>query len=364
MILKSIRLYHYQLPLKKPFIIKGKALKIREGLILEFKNESGQVGYGEIAPLPGISKETLKQAESQIQNLSEYLKSQSYAEKSHLHHGDLSQWRQDLDDLFPSVQMGIESALLMLLASKQKKTIAQLLDQNPRPRVPVNGLAQGNLKELLREVELLLQSGYQSIKLKLGSEELSKDIEKVKQIDELIQDKAMLRLDINQSWNFDEAVDFVNEVGIRNIEYIEEPFKDIERIPDFFQQTLIPVALDESLRMHDWETIKHLEGAEIVVLKPMVLGGIDRTWEIADLAHSQGMQVIISSSFESALGMYVNAQCSASFAKGVTAGLDTGHFFQTDLLDGHALVEHAHIDLDHFPVSEIRLKKSGLKEVA
>lgn len=61
---------------------------IRQGLLLRLENEKGNVGWGEIAPLPGFSKETYEEA---LQALT------------------------DGDHSYPSVQWGIASATLDLL---------------------------------------------------------------------------------------------------------------------------------------------------------------------------------------------------------------------------------------------------------
>ena len=58
--IKNIRLHHYQLPVKEPLYVRGSRLNMREGYILEFQGPGGYAGYGEIAPLPGFSKENLK----------------------------------------------------------------------------------------------------------------------------------------------------------------------------------------------------------------------------------------------------------------------------------------------------------------
>lgn len=52
-------LYRYQLPFSSPLIMKGQSYAHREGLIVEIAGK----GWGEIAPLPHWSKETLDEAE-------------------------------------------------------------------------------------------------------------------------------------------------------------------------------------------------------------------------------------------------------------------------------------------------------------
>ena len=58
----EIRLQRYTLELARPLAIKGHLLENRSGLILSVIDSTGQIGYGEIAPLPFLRKETIEDA--------------------------------------------------------------------------------------------------------------------------------------------------------------------------------------------------------------------------------------------------------------------------------------------------------------
>ena len=59
----KITLYHYALPCQTGVVLRKQPLSIREGLIIQL-NQQGKIGLGEIAPLPGFSQESLKEAQS------------------------------------------------------------------------------------------------------------------------------------------------------------------------------------------------------------------------------------------------------------------------------------------------------------
>jgi len=59
------KLFRYKLPLKKS-INKSSNPAVREGLILVLCKNNEILSLGDIAPLPGFSKETIEQAEEQI----------------------------------------------------------------------------------------------------------------------------------------------------------------------------------------------------------------------------------------------------------------------------------------------------------
>lgn len=79
------------------------------------------------------------------------------------------------------------------------------------------------------------------------------------------------------------------------------------------------------------------EGAAALVLKPAVLGGLERTAQLAAWAAQRGMRAVVSSAFESSLGLSQLAQLAAALetAPGVQAsqhGLATLSWFAEDLL--------------------------------
>lgn len=65
--MRKANLYRYQLPIQTGVVLRKK-LHERAGLVV-FLQEQEQVGWGEIAPLPTFSEESLSQAESQAKKL-------------------------------------------------------------------------------------------------------------------------------------------------------------------------------------------------------------------------------------------------------------------------------------------------------
>jgi len=71
-IITGFEIYKYRLPLNIPIPLASKLLLFREGLIIQIFNEKGVFGLGDIAPLPGLSRETLAQAQKQILTLKRF----------------------------------------------------------------------------------------------------------------------------------------------------------------------------------------------------------------------------------------------------------------------------------------------------
>ena len=343
MIISDVQLYEYELPLASPLKVKGENLKKRMGYIIEVSS-ANFVGYGEIAPLPGFSPDSLTEAKAQIKAIKPFLLSDPIPEGLEGLDGHFQDWLGNFS-LAPAVNFGIEMAVLNLLANVRSITLKELLSETNHTHIPINGLLTGSHADILQQTEHLLSNGFKALKLKVGRSSIEEDIQLVRTVSEKINGQALLHLDANQAWELEEAVHFGNEVGLVAVDYIEEPFKDLALIPEFFHQTTIPVALDESLQKYEFKDIKGIEGVDVLVLKPSVLGGIEKTWKLLRDAKRLGLDTLISSIFESSVGLMTLANLAGCSFRNNAAGLDTAKWFQTCLLKEPLTIQRGKIDI-------------------
>ena len=84
----TLALYRYQLPFTQPLTFHGKVEVAREGLLVRIGD-----GWGEIAPLPGFSRESLAEAQTEsLACLAQLARGQTMAPR------------------LPSVQFGLDCA--------------------------------------------------------------------------------------------------------------------------------------------------------------------------------------------------------------------------------------------------------------
>ena len=62
-------LFEYELPLTQPIVTKDETLSSRRGFLVKLSTDSGVIGWGEIAPLPGFSRESLASVKQQTLKL-------------------------------------------------------------------------------------------------------------------------------------------------------------------------------------------------------------------------------------------------------------------------------------------------------
>jgi o-succinylbenzoate synthase len=360
--ISTFQIYKYSLPLSRPFFIKGKELKKRQGIILALKTEEGFEGFGEVAPLPGMSEETLEEALAQVQTLKSTLTGEDIPNEIELLDGKFEEWLGEFS-LGPAVRFGIEMAVLNLIAHTRNLPLCRIIGEPYHDYITVSGLLQGNEKEVLKQAEELIQQGFSGLKLKVGSKDLDEDIHKVHALTQKYGEKALLHVDANQAWNLEMAKKFGESVGCASIDYIEEPFKNIEDIPEFYADTTIPVALDESLMALSIDEVKSIEGVDLLILKPAILGGIEKIWEITSRARTVGLTSVVSSTFESGIGILALANIAACLSRFKDAGLDTLKWFDHDLLNEKILYRKGRIDVSQRLIQTQNINFKMLKEI-
>ena len=338
------QVYQFSLSLKQPFTVQNEELSKREGLILELINEDGVKGFGEISPLPGFSPETLPRARTQILSLEKSFLNQEIPHHLQQLNGHFETWMKKIP-LHSSVRFGIEMAVLNLLANAKHSSFSKLVNgHHHQDKILINGLLQGPKERVVEEAKKMVNQGYRTIKLKVGSSVIEEDIEKVQAVNEVIANKAILRVDANRAWDFEQAVTFAEQVGPAAVEYIEEPFAAVDKIPEFYTNTLIPVALDESLQTLNFANIKSIEGVDVLIIKPTILGGIERAWQLMDQAKQVALQTVVSSSFETSMATIILATLAEHYAHHVPAGLDTMNWFDQQLLFHNPSIKNGYLD--------------------
>ncbi len=338
-----IVLYRYAIPFTEPVTVKGRRLVQREGIIVALKSQGERhIGYGEIAPLPGLHREVLQSAEAQLVEL--------------LAKHDLANPSLLLEGLYPSVRTGLEMAMINLDAAIGG-SLPAFADAGPAARqVPVNALLFGDTTLVIERAEEYFSLGYRTFKLKVTASDAESAIKSIRALHRTFGERIELRLDANQSLTLDEALDFARHIPQRSIAYIEEPLKKAELIGEFWAKTAIPSALDETLWQNP-ELLYKIPEASLaaLILKPNRLGGIAATLRFARYAREHNLLAVFSSAFESGISLSFYAWLAASTAsKPAACGLDTYRYLKHDLLEAPFGAENALLDAQ-------KLYREGLK---
>jgi o-succinylbenzoate synthase len=322
-------LYRYSLPFSGPLTFGGVTLHHREGLLLKLSGDDGSAGWGETAPLPGFSWESVDEAASQLRRHAGSMMGHEVTDDWVVPYRGSS---RELDRVAPSVRFGLELAVWNLYGRSSGRTLPKLVTPSPRAMVPVNGLLVGSPAEVLEDARRMRDAGYRSVKLKVGTRTVAEDVALVRALGEELGEGISLRLDANRAWGYAEAAKFAGGTAGVRFEYVEEPLADPARLPDLVRECGVPVALDESLVGMELDGLEAFVVA--FVLKPTLLGGISRTLRMAERAYRLGVTPVVSSAYESGVGTAALVALAAGIGdRAVPAGLDPYRAMAEDVLE-------------------------------
>ncbi len=331
----------YHLRLSMPFITSKGEIKERKGFVISLKNLSQAQGIGEAAPLPEFGSESFGDDEKALKDIRLNLKldlnnlvpsiEQNLAEFDHL----------------PALRSGLEQALLNLICVERNTTLSELFHKPVSRNISVNGVIGMLPKEkALNRVKELRSKGFRTLKIKAGREKFEDDLEIIGAIRNEAGRNASLRIDLNGKWSPDEAVVNLKQLEQFDIEYAEQPVKDINDFPAVKAGTTIPLAADESVRSYsDAINIIGQKLASVLILKPMMLGGLTHTFRIIDEAEKKGVKIVITSSFESSIGRSAAVFAAAVLKEQTAHGLAVHDYFKDTIVDDPFPVENGLIKI-------------------
>ncbi|MEM1055785.1 MAG: o-succinylbenzoate synthase [Bacteroidota bacterium] len=341
--LATADLIPYSLPLDPPITLAGEEVSERQGVLLKLGAESGEAGWGDCAPLPGFSRETLAEATSTLRTLAESLGEHSLDPRLFVDPTGPVARALDAAAPPPSVRYALDLALFNLGADVHGRSLAQALHPDPAVALPVAGLLQGDRKTVLEEARRMGRASYRAAKLKVGRGDLKDEIRLVRDVRKALGAGVELRLDANRAWTVEDATAFAEGIRGVGVRFVEEPLQDPTGLPALWMDTGLPIALDETVQLPEGQAF--IRGwVAAVILKPTLVGGIGRTLQLAALARTVGARPILSSAYESGVGLRgLVALAAATDAE--PAGLDTARAMKSDVLAERLPLEGPFVDV-------------------
>ncbi len=321
----SVSAYSYRLPLVQPMRFSWGEVDHREGVLVRYTVD-GRCGWGDAAPLPDYSPDTLEETTHAIvlavERWTAMLRLHLFAPPPLLA-GMPPSARMALSDAYRCVVFGSVGCEVPM---KSNVEIAALL-------------TSADASDLEREVERAIRHrNCRAVKLKVGGRAVTDDVHRVRIVASVLGEQTTLRLDANRAWSRAQAADFwsaVQRLGI-SIAFIEEPTYDDAAWPHLFDLGM-PLAFDETLRHWTPYTFPHWHLATAAVLKPTILGGYDATVEWIAESRRRCVAPVLSGCFESGVGHRMVALAAA--LTDAPAGLGTYRSVADDLLTTRLLLD-------------------------
>jgi o-succinylbenzoate synthase len=336
MIIAEIRIHPYRLPFRQPFATAHGTLAAREGAIVELVTEDGIIGVGDMAAVTEFGA-------PDVATLVHALHAQSGAI---LHHratvifSDVAQALKHLGPLAtlpPAALFAVETAALDVIELSRDPVHALVTIP---AFVPVNAtIGAADVAAVSALAQTAVLAGFACLKLKVGMlGDVAAEIARIRAVRAAIGPAMALRLDANEAWTVEQACQIVSACKDLALEYVEQPCArdDLAGMRAIRERTGMRIAADEaSTDLASVRRIIEAAAADVLVMKPQLLGGYMATGQVAKLALIHQKQMVITTSLESGIGVAATARIAKAYQGNVrllACGLATLPLLADDLI--------------------------------
>lgn len=362
---RRIRWDGFRIPLLKPFETAHGSLTCREGVLVQITTDLGLVGLGEISPLPAFSSATLANALAVLHRLAPSLIGEAVE--------DVDRRLAALAAGEPSaaaVRCGLDVAACDVLARRRRISVATLLGGVARPTIPVNAtVAAADPRIAATVAREAVARGFRCVKLKVGTAPTGREeAERVATVRQAIGPTTRLRLDANGAWDVDQAIRTLQALERFDLELVEQPVPadDLSGLGQVRRAVRVPIAADEAVTgVQRAREILEAQAADVLVVKPMVVGGVRPAREILELALAAGRLAIVTTTLDAGIGVAAALHLAATLPENAPArGVATGSLLAGDLIDERLAVQDGAMQLPRRPglgveIDPVQLRQFG-----
>ncbi|MGZ5245392.1 MAG: mandelate racemase/muconate lactonizing enzyme family protein [Bacteroidia bacterium] len=332
MLIQQIEIYQLKIKLTEPFVISLGKLDFAENIVIVIRTNEGITGFGECSPFKTIHGESMETCFIVAQYLAKIL-----IGKDPLQIADCKAFLDKVIYGNASIKSAFDIALYDIAAQQAELPLYKFLGgENHKTILTDYTISIGDVEKMVPDAIKIKQKGFRIIKVKLG-ESKEKDIERIRQIREAIGDEIPLRIDANQGWETDEAIEILSALEPYNIQHCEEPIArwNYMELPKIRKQSPIPIMADESCcDHHDAKRLIDLEACDLFNIKLGKSSGIYNALKITQLCEKANIKLQFGGFLESRLGFTASAHLALTSKNITYYDFDTPLMFAEDPVSG------------------------------
>jgi len=357
----AIHLYAIRLPLRSPFVISYGSYSDMPSIIVKMETDEGIIGYGEGVADDHVTGESW---ESTFHTLKHTL-TPALIGKNPMNIEKIHDMMDNTIYGVPTAKAAIDIACFDIMGKKLNQPVYQLIGGRYHEEFPVTHvLSIADPEDMAEEAASMIQKGYQSFKMKVGTN-VKEDVKRIEAVRERVGNDIAIRVDVNQGWkNSANTLTALRSLGHLNIDWIEQPViaDDIDAMAHIRSKTDLPLMIDEGLKSsREMRQIIKLEAADKVNIKLMKCGGIYPAVKLAHQAEMAGIECQVGSMVESSVAS--SAGFHVAFSKKIITSVElTGPLkFTKDI--GNLHYDVPFIRLNEKPGLGIEINEDTLQEL-
>ena len=304
-------------PLKKPFVTSLRRVDSLEDLVVIIECDDGSLGFGEGAPTPVITGDSMASMLAYIEQLKPQIIGMEIA--------DFDSVLNKVHALMPkntTAKSAVEIALYDLKAKLVELPLYQMLGGTKTRFTTDITISMGDSDKMIADCQDAVALGYDTLKIKIGDNP-QKDSERIIAIHSALDSSIKLRLDANQGWTAEQSVTLLSTLEKQNIiaEFIEQPVAadDIEGLKYIKDRVQTPLLADESIfSVTDARRLLEMEAIDFVNIKLAKTAGISQALKLADLAKEFGVRCMVGCMLEGPIAVAAGVHLASAKADVIT----------------------------------------------
>ena len=328
----EISIHKLSIPLIEPFITSLGRDDDALNVVVRLRTKSGLVGFGECSPYMPINGESQDTC---------YLVGQLFGNALLNENAlDIQGINDRMDSIIyanDSIKSAFDMACYDIAAQNAGLPLYQFLGGKKNKVITTDyTVSIGDPDKMAVDAVHILSQGYPAIKVKLGKHGPT-DVIRMQKIRAAVGPNIPLRIDANQGWSVDEAIQTLQTLGPLNIEHCEEPIArwNYLELPRVRQASPIPIMADECLGdEHDAARLIAIKACQYMNIKLGKSGGIFHALQIVRKAEAAGIKLQVGAMIESRLAMTAFAHFALCSDQIVHYDFDTALMLREDPVEG------------------------------
>ena len=335
--IRQIELYKLSIPLKEPFTTSLGTDVAAENVLVKIFTAEGIIGFGECSPYMPINGESQDTCFIVGQYFAKALKGKDPLQIEECING--------MDKIIygnSSIKSAFDIALYDIASQHAGLPLYKFIGgENNKTIITDYTVSIGEPEKMAADAVKIKNEGYPAIKIKLGRNGKT-DVQRIKAIREAVGNKIPLRIDANQGWAVEEAIETLQALAVYDIQHCEEPIArwNFMRLPEVKKASPIPIMADECCGdEHDAERLIQIGACDYFNIKLGKSGGIFKALKMARMAEAANIHLQVGAMLESRLAMTAFAHYALCSPMIEHFDFDTALMFSEDPVTGGIVYE-------------------------
>jgi L-alanine-DL-glutamate epimerase-like enolase superfamily enzyme len=328
----SIELYELPIQLKEPFVISLGTHHYANNVVVVIRTDNGLTGFGECSPFMSINGESMETC----MVVGKYL-AQGLLGRDPLKIDEHSVRMDQIIYANSSIKSAFDIALFDLASQDAGMPLYAFLGgTNEKELVTDYTVSLGDKNKMVSDALKIQANGFQVIKVKVG-ESGKKDVERIRLIREAVGPDIPVRIDANQGWDMETAIETLKALESFNIQHCEEPIPrwNFMELSHIRKQSPIPIMADESCcDHHDAKRLIDLHACDLLNIKLGKSSGFIKALKMIKLAEQSNIKIQVGGFLESRLAFTASAHLALISKNIVYCDFDTPLMFKEDPVSG------------------------------